>query len=323
MISRDFELYYYSDLGMNTLDMHSHDYYEFYLFLEGEVSIEIDSYPDDSLSEVSKTTGSRSAKKSTAGNQSGKDNKYQSYIKLLSPGDLILIPPGIKHHAVIHNPNVPYRRFVFWISRDYCQKLLEESVDYAYIFQQATSFKQYHFSLNPSGFHTVTSRLLRLLEETHSDHFGKNAAIHLCVCDIVLTLNRLIYDERNSIRGEDELSLFQNIISYIETNIEQSLSLDEIAGKFFVSKFYVSHLFKDTLGISPHQYILKKRLALCRDAIVSGATISTVYERYGFRDYSNFFKAFKKEYGFSPKEYQNMFSLIRNDQEVMVSRNPQ
>ena len=102
-------------------------------------------------------------------------------------------------------------------------------------------------------------------------------------------------------------SLFQNILSYVESNLEDPLSLEDIAGKFFVSKYYISHLFKDTLGISLHQYIIKKRLAECRDAIISGESISKTYERFGFRDYSSFFKAFKKEYGISPKEYQALY----------------
>ena len=275
MISKDYELYYYSDTGINTLPMHTHDYYEFYLFIEGDVSIEI----------------------------------APNILKKLSGGDLVLIPPGVHHHAIIHDPQVPYRRFVFWISRQYCEKLMSESVDYAYIFQQATSFKQYCFSLAPSGFHLLNSRMLRLLEETHSDRYGRDTSIHLCICDIVLTLNRIIYDEKNKLQKDEESSLFENVINYIDTNIEQPLTLDEIAGKFFVSRFYVAHLFKNTLGISPHQYILKRRLSLCRDAIVSGDAITDIYERYGFRDYSSFFKAFKKEYGSSPKEYQNLYKI--------------
>ncbi|MBE5843493.1 MAG: helix-turn-helix domain-containing protein [Butyrivibrio sp.] len=282
MISKDFEIYYYSDLGLKTLSLHSHDYYEFYLFLEGDVSIEI----NPPLGETIK--------------------------KALSPGDLILIPPGVEHHSIIQNSDVPYRRFVFWISKEYCERLMEDSVDYVYLFQQATSFKQYYFPLNPADYHLTVSKILRLLEETHSERYGKNATIHLCICDIILTLNRAIYDEKNHLEMGEEVSLFQNLISYIDTNIEQPLSLESLAGEFYVSKFYISHLFKDTLGISPHQYILKKRLSLCRDSIVSGNSISAVFERYGFRDYSSFFKAFKKEYGLSPKEYQSLYSVIKS-----------
>jgi AraC-like DNA-binding protein len=281
MVSKDFELYYYSDIGMKTLKMHRHDYYEFYFFLAGEVSLEVET----PMSDVIK--------------------------KDLAPGDLTIIPPGIKHHSVIKDADVPYRRFVFWISTEYCEQLMKESPDYGYLFQQAASFGHYFYSLKSADYHAVISKLIRLLEEIHSDRYGKNAAENLCVRDIVLTLNRIIYDGNNRLEGSDEASLFESMISYIEANIEQPLSLEHLAGEFYVSKFYVSHLFKDILGISPHQYILKKRLSLCRDAVVGGNVISAVYERYGFRDYSSFFKAFKKEFGLSPKEYQSLYGVIK------------
>lgn len=50
-----------------------------------------------------------------------------------------------------------------------------------------------------------------------------------------------------------------------------------------------------------HQYILKKRLEVCKDMTRNGIKISEVYLMFGFRDYSGFYKAFKKEFGISPK----------------------
>ena len=277
MVSSDFEVFYYSDRNFATLAPHSHDYYECYLFLEGDITMEILS------------------------------GKEKSEKHKMSPGDLMLVPPGIKHHAIMDNPDLSYRRFVFWISRECCASLMSESVDYMYLIQKAEAFHKYIYHLAPAQFHLVESRFLRLLEEISSDRYGSAAARHLCLCDLILTINRTIYDEEHKHTGSDEISLFQNILSYVESNLEEPLSLDDIAGKFFVSKYYVSHLFKDTLGISLHQYIIKKRLAECRDSITNGDSISKTFERFGFRDYSSFFKAFQKEYGMSPKEYQSLY----------------
>ena len=41
MLSQDFEIYYYSDTRHNNVDLHSHDYYEFYFYMEGDVEFEI------------------------------------------------------------------------------------------------------------------------------------------------------------------------------------------------------------------------------------------------------------------------------------------
>ncbi len=277
MVSSDFEVFYYSDRNFDTLPPHAHDYYECYLFIEGDITMEIFSGKD-------------------------KSEKVKMY-----PGDLMIIPPGIKHHAIMDDPSKSYQRLVFWISRDCCNSLLKESVDYMYLMQKAEAFHQYIYHLAPAQFHLVESKFFRLLEEISSERYGSAAARHLCLCDLILTINRTIYDEEHKTGGSDELSLFQNILSYVESNLQEPLSLDDISGKFFVNKYYVAHLFKDTLGISLHQYIIKKRLDACRSAIVGGEGISAAYEKFGFRDYSSFFKAFRKEYGMSPREYQNLY----------------
>ena len=49
---------------------------------------------------------------------------------------------------------------------------------------------------------------------------------------------------------------------------------------------------------------IKKRMQASREAILGGENISQVYERFGFRDYSSFYRAFRREYGMSPKEYR-------------------
>ena len=51
---------------------------------------------------------------------------------------------------------------------------------------------------------------------------------------------------------------------------------------------------------------MKKRLSACRDAIRNGTKITEAYLMYGFKDYSGFYRAFKKEYGMSPREWQEI-----------------
>ena len=45
---------------------------------------------------------------------------------------------------------------------------------------------------------------------------------------------------------------------------------------------------------------------MCKNAIMNGLNITDVFNKYGFKDYSSFYRAFKKEFGLSPKEYKEV-----------------
>ena len=270
MLSRDFEIYYYDDRNMPQMASHTHDYYEIYFFMEGNVSIEIG------------------------------EKEYP-----LKHGDVVVLPPGLPHHALIHDESVPYRRFVFWVTVDYLNRLMEEAQAYGFLMQLVRTREEYIFHNDEIVFNAIQTKVFHLLEEIYSNRFGKEAKIALCIGDLLLHLNRVVYDQRHERSDLEEQRLSERLIDYVEEHLEEDLSLDRLAGEFFVSKYHIAHLFKDNMGMPIHQYILKKRLEACKEAIRNSAKISEVYFMFGFKDYSGFYKAFKKEYGISPKEWQD------------------
>lgn len=268
MQSKDFEAFYYSDLNFQTLPAHTHDYYEFYLFLEGDLDLEI-----------------------------------SGHARPLHPGDMVLVPPGVSHHALMHSSDRPYRRFVLWVSQEYAARLLKESPDYVFLMQRAATSSRYYYHFHEAEFSSIQSRLIRLLEEFHSNRYGRNAAIYLALNDLLLYMNRIIYErEHPVVSGSGDL--MQEITLFIDEHLTEDLSLDVLADHVCLSKYYIAHYFKDNLGISIHQYITKKRLQSCSEAIAAGSDITRTFDEYGFRDYSSFYRMFRKEYGMSPREYQ-------------------
>lgn len=271
MLSKDFEVYYYSDKPENAVSSHTHDYYEFYFFLEGNVCLHVDN------------------------------KKY--YIR---SGDFLLIPPGVAHYPEFLDAKTPYRRFILWLSDSYYQNICNMSKDIGYLILNFQKTGEYSYHCDPLQFNRIQARIFELIEEIKSNRFGRDTQISFCINALLLYLSRILYESLHGTGESNDIGLGVAISEYINHHLEEDLSLDAIQKEFFVSKFHISHTFKEEFGISIHQYITKKRLQACRDAILGGMSISKTYELYGFNDYSSFFRAFKKEYAVSPKEFREL-----------------
>lgn len=98
--------------------------------------------------------------------------------------------------------------------------------------------------------------------------------------------------------SEDELGA--RVVRYLNGNIERNISLDKLAKRFFVSKYYLCRAFKKHTGTSVHSYINHKRIMYAKQLIESGETASGAAYKVGFGDYSAFYRAYVKIVGKSP-----------------------
>ena len=107
------------------------------------------------------------------------------------------------------------------------------------------------------------------------------------------------------IRGGLSPSVKSRVIDYMQTHIAQDITLEQLADEACMSNYHFSHMFKQSVGLSPYQFLLKQRMNLAATQLRSTAAIGHVGEQCGYSNPSRFARAFKTNFGVTPKAYQH------------------
>ncbi|MEM9925088.1 MAG: AraC family transcriptional regulator [Cyanobacteria bacterium P01_D01_bin.50] len=92
------------------------------------------------------------------------------------------------------------------------------------------------------------------------------------------------------------------IIEYIKNNLDRDLGLNELANLLQISPHYFCHLFKQSMGITPHKYVIKTRVNRAKELLLTGKySIAQVAFIVGFANQSHLNRHFKKFFGVTPR----------------------
>ncbi len=96
----------------------------------------------------------------------------------------------------------------------------------------------------------------------------------------------------------------------LDERFQENIRISDLANQYYISSCYLSHSFKDLTGYSPKQYLLLHRLSYARNQLIdSHDSVETVATKAGFTDATAFIRAFKSEYGITPKQYRKEYAL--------------
>ncbi len=102
-------------------------------------------------------------------------------------------------------------------------------------------------------------------------------------------------------------------IEYIDRHLYVDFSLDMLCKELFVSKSYLHQLFIRHLQVSPWRYIIGKRLMAAQLAIRAGERPTEIYTQFGFSEYSSFYRAYHKQFGYAPSEENESHPILESD----------
>lgn len=96
-------------------------------------------------------------------------------------------------------------------------------------------------------------------------------------------------------------------IQYIENNLNKKITLNELAEHVHLSKYYFSHLFQESMQVSPSRYITERRIQYAKTLMASSSlSIREIAEKSGFDNAMYFSNVFKKHEGISPKSFNSL-----------------
>jgi len=99
-------------------------------------------------------------------------------------------------------------------------------------------------------------------------------------------------------------------LQYINENITRQFSLDELADHLHLTKGHVRRLFVSHMNTTPKQFILSQKLLLARRDLCAGSNATEVSAKYGFADYSGFYRHYLHHYGHKPSDAMEAASFV-------------
>ena len=221
----------------------------------------------------------------------------------LQKGDIIFIAPGVSHRPLLpESMPEPYTRDVLWLSTEFvdgCRRLLSDSfagpAHRSSLLRTAGTRWEYLADLFRSG-----------VTEAENGAHGWEAAVIGNTMVLITHLSRAFYDRTNLPLRAEYPDLLERGMAYMEENLSNKITLSDIARHLYVSESTVSQTFRNKMGVSFHQCLTQRRLIEAKRLIQDNTLLEDVGQRVGFPDYSTFYRAFKKEYGISPRQYRRL-----------------
>ena len=222
---------------------------------------------------------------------SGKAKYYiEGTVYDLKPNDILIINKSEAHSLLIKS-NAPYERFVVHFDKN---ALLGENTDKLLDFLKNKPLGKYNHY--PASLFD-TSKLIYYLENLCilDDSDDKRLYLTILLKELSLINNRT---PENNKHYYDDLS---KVIKYINENLTDDISLENICKTFNFSKTHLNRKFKQIIGTTVWEYILTKRLLKAKGMLNKGMSPSSVYINCGFNDYCTFYRNYKNKFGISPK----------------------
>lgn len=198
-LNDNFKIFNIRDKKDIQFEYHNHDFNKIIIFINGNVTYFVDGIP------------------------------YK-----LKPWDILFISNNEIHKPVIDS-NVFYERIAIWISPEFMKKNSDASSDLEKCFKIATENKCNRLRLNIHDIESIKSFIEQINISESNTEFGNEILRNALFIQLMIFLNRIFLKNENMESTEDVFydETIKKVLNYINSNIDDKLSIDSISSEFF------------------------------------------------------------------------------------------
>lgn len=220
----------------------------------------------------------------------------------LQKGDIVFVPPGISHRPLLpEHLQEPYQRYVLWLSAEFVE-------NFTAVYAPPGMQVNYGTLLRTAGtkWELLGGYFRRGVWEAENQAAGWQAAVIGNTITLLTLMGRSIQERTASVLKAEKPDLLNEVMNYMELHLNEKITLEETARHFYVSVSTITQLFRQKMGTSFYRCVTQRRLIAAKVRIENGESLENVSRAVGFADYSSFYRAFKKEYGITPRQYTQL-----------------
>lgn len=268
-LTTNFKVFHIKDSSRREFSYHYHDFHKILILVGGDITYCVEGHTYD-----------------------------------LAPDDIVLVSAGEVHRPIIRS-DAPYERIIIYVSPDYLAEHSEPGADLTLCFQQAFANQSHVLRLHASRGGKLGAAI-RALDASRNDRdFACGLHHRIQFLEFMIQLNRaallghLAFIDDSASNGK-----ILAILSYLNEHLTDDITIDDLSARFYLSRYYLMHTFREQTGYTIGSYLSTKRLFLAKERIAEGLPITDVCYACGFKNYSTFSRAYKKSFGESPREYR-------------------
>lgn len=219
----------------------------------------------------------------------------------LQKGNLLIFNSQEIHKAV-NLPDTPYERITIHFNAQIVKPFCTKDTNLLACFENRMIGTNNITLLDSSKSNFLITSAMQIINNLENKRYGSDVLPLSYLIQLLVMINETFIDTKQIMASIISPKILP-ILQYIETHLTDELNLDYLAKEMSLDKYYLSHLFKQNTGSTVYQYILTKRIALAKQLLLEGTSVTETCQLTGFNDYSNFIRTFKKATGVSPGNF--------------------